>query len=217
MNSCGINIPRILEQFVEINEIEKMEEDYYFSEWYDTIKDVCFTPKSLFFKINQKHSINEAIKSGYSFIRLDTCSPKYYSPINDFDEMKRILFLSDRTRPYMQNRNHIIILRKFIPRIVSEFRCYVHDNKFRAISGSSILVLDNIELIKKMVFEIVHYSEFRDCSIDFGFVDSKLMLIEINTPVYLFATSGKFDLDNEADCHILFGNYDENICYPIIK
>ena len=36
---------------VEINEIEKMEEDYYFSEWYDTIKDVCFTPKSLFFKI----------------------------------------------------------------------------------------------------------------------------------------------------------------------
>jgi hypothetical protein len=43
------------------------------------------------------------------------------------------------------------------------------------------------------------------------------MVIEINTPVWLFATSELFCLDEPWDYNVLLGDYIPEISYPVIK
>jgi hypothetical protein len=69
-----------------------------------------------------------------------------------------------------------------------------------------------------MVNKIVKLTDNDDCTIDFGFVYHDIILIEINSPVYLVATSGYFDLSLPFDYEILLGDYNpELISYPIIR
>ena len=48
--------------------------------------------------------------------------------------------------------------------------------------------------------------------------DFRVWLIEVNTPVYLLATSGRFDLSSEAHREILCGELrpPEAITYPVL-
>ena len=111
-----------------------------------------------------------------------------------------------------------IIIREWVPNIENEFRCFYHGGHFRGITGFNTSLLPLLCEIKKEMNNISHYCEYDDFTADFGVVDNKLMLIEINTPVYLCGTSGNFDLDVPFDYEILLGNYlPDVISYPVIK
>lgn len=69
-----------------------------------------------------------------------------------------------------------------------------------------------------MINKIVKLTDNDDCTVDFGFVNEKIILIEINSPVYLAATSGYFDLSIPFDYEILLVDYiPEIINYPVIR
>lgn len=170
MNSCGVNIPEILKEFkneilnnledylVFENNLEKIldevEKEYYFSEWYNIVKDICNTPKSYFFKVNDLTNgvINKQIKNMKNcecFARLDSLSSK---PLTSYKSSKQILkciLKSDRTQKYMSNSNTTLILREYLHNLGNEFRCYIHHKKLRGISCTSELTSDQIENIKK--------------------------------------------------------------------
>lgn len=111
-----------------------------------------------------------------------------------------------------------IIIREWIYGITLEFRCYIHDNDFRATSGFNVELYPCLDEIKSIINKIKHYCEYRDFTIDFGIINNKLILIEINTPVYLCATSGNFNLDIPYDYEVLLGEYQPDvISYPIIR
>lgn len=97
-----------------------------------------------------------------------------------------------------------------------EFRCFIHHNKLRAISSE--FNIENLVEIINMVDNITHICEYEDYCIDFTYHLNKLMIIEINTPVWLFTCSGLFCLDEVFDVEILVGEYIPDIInYPILK
>ena len=51
MNSCGVNIPNILNKFVKEKDIESIIEEYYFSEWYSLIDSDVESIKSYILNI----------------------------------------------------------------------------------------------------------------------------------------------------------------------
>lgn len=221
MNSCGVIIPHILEQFVE-GDIEENISEYFFSEWYPLIKDHCYTPKSYIFDQKSLYDgtidlLISQLPNNECFARFDTCSSK---PEISYKSSKNIIFSlkkSDRTNQYFDNKMKIII-REWVYAIKSEFRCYVHDNNFRAITNFN---LDHqyLDEIKNNVNKIRHYCDYSDFTVDFGLTeDNKIILIEINTPVYLCATSGNFDLNIPYDYEVLLGKYQPDIIsYPVIR
>lgn len=217
MNSCGVNIPEIFNKyFSSIEEAQSTIEEYYFSEWYSAIEP--FTIKSYIFDWNDllNGNVDELIKilpNKKCFARLDTCSSKPTFPFYNSREIINHLTSSDRTREYC-NTNMKIIIREWT-NIDGEFRCYFCERKLRAINGTTELS-DNL---LTFVNNIRYYSEYDDCCIDFGYThDDKLIVIEINTPVYLCGTSGNFDLMVPYDREILLGKYNPNVInYPVMR
>ena len=55
-----------------------------------------------------------------------------------------------------------------------------------------------------------------DAAQDSSALLASLWLIECNTPVYMAATSGRFDLSNEAHRTILCGERPQEIEYPVL-
>lgn len=219
MNSCGVNIPSILEQFVNIDDIDDYEEEYYFSEWYHTIKDKVNTPKSWIFnaKCLNNGEIDALIDDldGECFARTDSCSTKPTEPYTSSEDIKYSFTNSDRCRDYKKQK---IIIREYVYGLSKEFRCYIHDRKLRGISSQIYITEKQIEEVEHIVNLITHYTGYDFYSCDFAFHNDKLMLIEINSPVWLFATSGEFDLDVPADRMILFGDYSPDfISYPVVR
>lgn len=108
-----------------------------------------------------------------------------------------------------------VVIREYLKLDNIEFRCFIHNKKLRAISSEE--KISNIEEIENVISKITHYMEYDDYCVDFTYYNGKLMLIEINTPVYLFATSGLFDLTNPYDYEILLGKIVPEINYPILR
>jgi hypothetical protein len=78
-----------------------------------------------------------------------------------------------------------------------------------------------IQEVQNIVDKITFYTDYNSYCVDFTFDqdrDKQLMMIEINSPVWLFATSGRFDLDEGYDYSILLGEYQPDIVnYPVVK
>lgn len=240
MNSCGINIPHILNSFLQSttdkdreNELNFLEEDYYFSEWYYAIKNDIQTMESWFFDYDDLYNgkINSMIRrlGGECFARTDSCSTKPNKSYKSAEEILSDFKTSDRCRDYFSKTKRddiVIVLRRYIHNFPKEFRCFIHEKKLRGISSQIPLTSEQIIEIEKKVNKITHYLCEDNYSCDFVYLSSKLqthdnkqlMLVEINSPVYLFATSGAFDLDVPADRMILFGEYlPDVISYPIVR
>jgi hypothetical protein len=234
--------------------------EYAFHEWYEIVEKVCFTPKSWIFPLfefmndvnmyspsnicslrNENVQLNNVmdeidtliasqLNNKQCFGRLDSVSSKPTSPYKNANEIMESLYRSSRTYNMIKQDTKLII-REWIPNIENEFRCFIHNGKLRGITCEYKENIDiYIEEIKNTVKNIIHYTDYHDCSIDFGFVDDnnanvignknckKLMLIEINTPVYLCASSGNFDLNLPSDYEVLLGRYiPDIITYPVIK
>lgn len=79
MNSCGVNIPYVLQKFVKNEDIEESIAEYFFQNF--VIKDILFTPNSYIFDKEGLYddSINnliEKLPNKECFARFDTCSSK---------------------------------------------------------------------------------------------------------------------------------------------
>lgn len=199
------------------NELEK---EYRFSEWYPTIHEVIFTPKSWIMKYEDlfNGNVDELIATlpgKCCFARLDHASAKPKKPYFTSQEIIESFQKSDRCSSYFTNDMPVII-REYLILSSEEFRCFVHDKKFRAISTES--EIPDIDKVRRLVDKLTFYSEYESYCADFTFYNGELMLIEINTPVWLFATSGLFDLDVPYDREILCGEYQgELIDYPVVR
>lgn len=222
MNSCGVNIPSILNRFISTEDIHEYEEIFAFSNWYDAMKGNIPTPKSWIFEIDDLFNgeIDRTIKTlgNECFARLDYCSSKPTAPYTCSEDIYHDLNKSDRCKPYMDRQNLKIIVREYLHELSKEIRCFIQNFQFRAISSQIPLTDKQIEDIKELVHRITHYSDYNDYSCDLAFYKGKLILIEINSPVWLFATSGEFDLNDVADRTILLDQYIfEDIDLPIVK
>jgi hypothetical protein len=118
-----------------------------------------------------------------------------------------------------------LIIREFIQiNDYYEIRCFVYRSKLRGISCSFITELLSScfkEKITEYINKIIYYTEYDACSIDLLLLKTDLndfTFLEINSPVWLFATSGLFDLQDKHDYELLLGDYDSDIfSYPEIK
>ena len=92
------------------------------------------------------------------------------------------------------------------------------------------MIKEHIKSIKKIVTElvtrIIDLTEYNSCCIDImvpkemyiGDFSGSLIVVEINCPAWLFATSGLFVLESGRDEGILFGEYFPDIIdYPVLK
>jgi hypothetical protein len=230
MNSCGLNIPDILSDFVGDISAHKLKEllaMFNFDRWYPLVKDQIKTPTSYIFQMEDLHNGNidkllETLPTNECFARLDSCSTKPEKAYKSSLEIVNDIYKNSRTFNEIENSTKIII-REWVYGITNEFRCYVHDSKLRGISCEKSThrrrITENIVIINQNVNKITKITEFDDYTVDFGF-DSpdNLIMIEINSPVYLAATSGNFDLIIPGDYEILLGDYIPDIInYPIIK
>jgi hypothetical protein len=184
----------------------------------------------------------------HCFARLDSCSSKPEDPFKTAAEIRAHLENSDRTAHICEwwvkgGVDHHLILREWINEIddLYELRCYVHDKKLRGISGPYCVDVNETTMsrmflwkaaIRAFINNILHNTDYDHCVIDLllpincfdhagghiGLKD-KLEVVEINTPVWLFATSGLFDIQNPQDIAILCGDFDSDISssYPFWK
>lgn len=233
MNSCGIEISRILKNFIDLDNIESAINAYNFSVWYPSIAGVISTPTS--FILPQSSLLNNTcdniinLLGGKCFARLDRCSAKPEFSYSNSKEIIEDLKRSDRTNEYYKKGMDIVI-REWLPNILCEFRCFVFDDKLRGISVGNDdtdlqwndKVKEKLDMIKSIILIISRDCQYEDFTADFCFNINKnqeivLTLIEINTPVYLCASSGKFDLEQGYDYNVLLGDYDKDLIdYPVI-
>lgn len=203
------------------------EADYYFSEWYDTCveagiptaQSICnFTVADLFARPHAVDAAITAMPGARCFARLDTCSSKPDCPFYSAKEIAEHITASTRTQfVAAKDPTHRLILREWIADIDARFweiRCFVVAGVLRGISGPHCA---NAKMrafrryladIKTMTTAIVQNTGYSDCTVDLLIprtCSDRLQLVEINTPVWLFATSGLFDITLPADVAILCG------------
>ena len=247
MNSAGIDHPEIIKKYFKYqediddynkNDIIKLEEEYYFSEYYQILIDNKInTPLSRITTLNRLYKkpkkINKIIKTQFNgevFARLDRCSSKPELFFKNSGEIKQSLKLSVRTNQFLDDKKHKLILREYIKDINDyyELRCIVHNEHLRGVSGPlNIPSKINLNIFKQNIIRFIknicHCTDYICATIDILIKKDdiynieKYIVIEINPPVWLTATSGLFELDNPEDTNILFGNLCEYINYPIIK
>jgi hypothetical protein len=155
------------------------------------------------------------------FARLDTLSSKPKKPYKNSLEIILDLSKTPRTSQYFTKEMKIII-REYLDFDLDsktncniEFRCFVHNKQLRGISSEGEIkdLNEVIENINKITF----YTDYDSYCADFTYYNNKLILIEINTPVWLFGCSSLFSLDEPFDLEVLTGKYiPEIISYPII-
>jgi hypothetical protein len=218
-----------------IDILNKITPEWYLSEYYNIlIENNIKTPYSEFITmeilIENPKLVDDKIKTfknSQVFARTDSCSSKPSNPFYSADEIINSLKFSDRTNNFINDSKSIVVLREYISNISDyyEFRCFVHDGKLRGISSAQPInckfkiekILSNII---KLINNIIFYTEYDMCTIDIAInqFDQDIIIIEINTPVWLCATSGLFDLTNNYDYEVLLGTYKPDIIeYPIIK
>ena len=215
---CHISVNSSHNEFTLI--INKINEEYYFSEYYDLlIEHNIKTPKSfILFTVNDLYNrasiINQIILNEFNskvFARLDTCSTK---PDTYFTCMQDIITNfenADRIQPWMKDPHHIVVLREYVNlKDYIELRCFVENKKIRGITSTDDYdenpTMEIIQLIIDICNKTIYYTEYEHCTIDVA-VNNKtkdVMIIEINTPCWLCSTSGLFDLSDKNDVDILF-------------
>jgi hypothetical protein len=230
LNTCGFeHYKGLIKNFIGEEDPFELSEEYFFSKWYEIIKEyVCVekymvdTPKSYICSYDDLFNgkVDEIIQKlpGFRcFARLDTLSSKPSSPYHNANEIINDLQTSERTKKFF-NKDMLIIIREWVNMCSFEFRCFVQDDVLRGISTEEHIQDYQLAIIKKAINAISHYSEFKCYCADFTFYeDGRLMLIEINTPVWLFACSGLFCLGLPYDAEILMGELKEDVIYPVIK
>lgn len=234
MNSCGVQMPHILARFMEEDEseIQATIEEYYFSEWYPLVADICPTPKSFILPLASLDDgavdrlIQTCLPGQKCFARLDTCSSKPGAPFRSSGEIRDSLASSDRTRAHLRDPRMKLVVREWLPDIHTEFRCFFHQGQFRAIStmdggggSAAAAVAGRLREILKTISFVCDYADFTaDFCLCGDGPEPQLHLVEINTPVYLCATSGNFDLDVPFDYEVLLGAYQPDVLtYPVIR
>ena len=219
MNSCGLDFTDITGNFTN-EEPSELRKEYYFSEWYDIVKDLCKTPKSFIFAPENLHdgTIDKQISklpNKECFARLDPLSSKPHYPFVNSKQIVESFSNSERCSGFLNTK---VIIREFVHGLYDEFRCFVVRKRFRGISTPIPLSEEQVLQIGKLVNLITHYTDYNDYSVDFGWVNGELILIEINSPVWLYATSGEFDLNDIVDREVLLGKYIPDIVnYPVVK
>lgn len=190
------------------------------------VKDHCNTPKSFMFTVNDlKNGVLDShiatMKNKECFARFDSVSSKPIQPFKSAAEIWSSFTISDRCRHYLNDGTNAVILREYIYDLPGEFSCFIHDRKLRAISSTVHIEKSHLAEIISTVNLLTHYTEYDSYTADFVLMNQavgrSLMLIEINSPVWLFATSGEFDLDVVADYTILLGEYPYIIEYPVLR
>jgi hypothetical protein len=220
MNTNGYNL-NITSQYTEEDPFE-LEKEYWFSEWYPIIEHLVYTPKSYIQTYKDLYNgridkIIQALPNKECFARLDTLSSKPNCSYKNSFEIIRDFKHSDRTRDYFTEEMKVII-REYLPLKDIEWRCFIHNKKLRAISSEGKLRTIDIAEIQLLVDKITFYTEYDSYCVDMTFHNNKIMVIEINTPVWLFGSSGLFYLDEPADAYILLGDYIPDVLtYPVIK
>lgn len=218
MNTCGFE-KGITDEFTDEDPMI-LEQEYMFSEWYFIVKDLIFTPNSFIMEYEdlfngEIDSLINTLPGKQCFARLDTLSSKPSKPYISSKGIRKDFISSNRTNSYF-NKDMKIIIREWIDLKSFELRCFIHDRKLRAISSE--MEIFNVNEIIKAVDKITFYTEYDSYCVDFTYHDDKLMLIEINTPVWMFGCSGLFDLDVPFDLEVLLGEYIPDIIdYPVIK
>jgi D123 len=244
MNTCGLDHPHICSKFIkefyncDVTEtnLNEIVVEWYFSEYYHILCEYNIkTPYSEIVTMNDllqdAETINERIKqfpNSCVFARTDSCSSKPDCSFSNVESILDSLSCSERTKDIIKSPNCKIILRNYIQNIGEyyEFRCFVHSKKFRAMTSSQPIkysfkftpkmLIEIYELIDKVVF----YTDYEMCSIDIIIHQKtkEIMVLEINTPVWLCATSGLFDLTVPFDYNVLLGEYNPDvISYPVIR
>lgn len=221
--------------------INKIEQLYNFSSYYCYLElDNIKTAKSIICDMkcsNIEEIFNQLNKP--VFVRVDRTSSKSNKVFKSWSDAYNDLITSINTRNIVLSRNSNYIFREAILDISNmiEFRCFVFKKILRGISicFESDLKYKNIHLFKSVILsfisKVVISTELNDCSIDLCLskiqlynllnnisIDlSSLQLIEINSPVYLYATSGLFELDLPRHKEILVGKLQPDIIsYPVI-
>jgi hypothetical protein len=224
-----------------------LEKVYRFSEYYFIISQLktVRTPKSYLFNIDlllngcflfKPHSsehclfnlkepncsiIDKLIQSlpgKKAFARLDSCSSKETNPFLNAQEIFDSFRSSERTNQYLYEINHILVIREWVDLTnYDEIRCFVYQSKLRGISSSKSFTKRQIHQLSHIVDEIICATEYDSCSIDLCINDDDVILIEINSPVWLFATSGYFDLTDPFDYEVLLGEELDMITYPQVR
>jgi hypothetical protein len=222
--------------------VNTIENFYWVSKWYDLIiSDGIKTPLSIFIEKSENNigeKIDEAINKlgGKAFIRLDTASSKNLIFHINNTTVFTDLSSSERTRPTLtNNKKHNIVIRKYLDDInnMYEIRCFICKGILRGMSGlyDTNIKLTNIQLLKleinKFIKRVICATEYKDCTIDIiinkndcnDFLISDnikidIILLEINSPVSLLATSGLFNLSLPFDRELLCGPINEFINYP---
>jgi hypothetical protein len=212
-----------------------LERIYRFSEYYEILyHNGINTPKSylydvsVLFDCNKIECLNKFIESFSNqevFARLDSCSSKPTTSFKTCQEILSSLDQSERTIKYLHEENHKFIIREFIDMSkYYELRCFVYQHKCRGIT-CPVLEFQFTAQLKKHIIEfidkIIYFTEYDSCTIDICISISnsyELLFIEINSPVWLFATSGLFDLSNSYDFELLLGEDQSDILsYPEIR
>lgn len=221
--------------------IEDYGKTYYFSEYYDILDEFnILTPKSIIVDLDilftNPEEINNIIlnmPNQKCFARLDSCSSKPDKPFRTAQEIIESISKSERTKRYLNEREHKLILRDYIDELDDNnynIRCIIQDKILRGISGPYEIVLDNeninklIQLkrkIKTFINHVIEITEYDNATIDLYISHDfeNIMLIEINTPVWLYASSGLFDIKNQYDSHLLFEDIEEDLIneYPEMR
>lgn len=219
MNSCGLDYDNISTKFTD-EDPNELRKEYYFSEWYDIIKTLCKTPESFIFDpcnlcdgaIDRKIA---ELPNNECFARLDPLSSKPLWSYKNSNEILASFSNSERCKGFLGTK---VIVREFVYDLCGEFRCFIHNKRLRGISTPILLTEEQCLGVIKMVNQITHHTDYNDYSIDFAWKNNELTLIEINTPVWLYASSGEFDLTDVRDIEILLGEYIPDIIdYPVIK
>lgn len=221
-----------------ISDIEKL---YNFSDYYHyLLKDGIKTPYSVVCSMSDpdvENKFNQMSKP--VFVRIDRTSSKSNLAFYFWRDAYNDLVKSVRTKEIVLSKASNYIFREYITDIskMIEFRCFVFKKMLRGISicYDENVKYKNINLLKRIIKSLVNRiiisTELDDCTIDLCILKSELhnllnnteiktnslTLIEINSPVYLYATSGLFELNLPYHQDILTGPPKQDILsYPII-
>jgi len=201
-------LPKIKNK-TEEDQIINMHASFYDATvWYPWITN--WTPKSILIKLSdeeinnliyeqtltneRKLQICQYLRDGYNFVKSSKKSSHQSTKVTTIDQ-----FIEEMTHPNvvmsLKNGCRHVFLRQFINKIHSEYRIYVYQNQIRYIeeylkkygSLSSLTAVPRKKQILDYVEKVMKNIKYHDYILDICLLhDDSYLIIEINTPMYLF-------------------------------
>lgn len=234
LNSSGIDAISYIKPYIKINydNLKDINRDFNVTEWIGDLKKIK-TPKTIIIDeshIKEMMILNEdCFPNGY-FVRLDSCSSKNIRSYSALEYNKAIEDIKSTDRTHYQleiDPEQKWILRDWKPEWHDgnhyEIRIFIYNGEARAISINYRKI--SVEIVSKLrnginnfTKQLIEETDYDDCTADVITSDfDNFELIEINSPVYISATSGNFDLSLPRDLEILFGDVDLDVVkLPVI-